>query len=177
MLNWFSRRSGSRRAAALLYRRIVAQSRLPVFYAEFGVPDTLEGRFELLTLHMFLALNALRSGEGRHPVAQPLVDAFFADMDAAMREMGVGDLAVPKRMRALAAAFHERLQDYRGGAERPDGLAPIIARHILKGPEPRAAARLAAYVEATLAAAARRSSGAVEAADAVAFAAIPGQPF
>ncbi|XSG82529.1 MAG: ubiquinol-cytochrome C chaperone family protein [Methyloligella sp. ZOD6] len=85
----------------------MAQARLPVFYASIGVPDTLEGRLSVLTMHIFAVLHRLKAeGAEGHPLAQELVDLFSADMDTVLREMGVSDLKVPKRVRDLCAKSH-----------------------------------------------------------------------
>src|SRR3954452_9377438 len=81
-----------------IYGMIVAQAREPLFYRSMGVPDTVNGRFDLLLLHMWMVLHRLRQLDGGAGLCQALFDHFCADMDANLREMGVGDLAVPKRM-------------------------------------------------------------------------------
>lgn len=152
MFNWLAKRRAPRKSASALYGRIVAQSRLAEFYKDFNVPDTVEGRFELLALHMFIVLETLRrQGAGGDPVARCLVDAFFADMDTSMRELGVGDMAVPKRMRKLSAAFYERLNTYRGAAESPASLANTIQDHIFGGVRTERAQALASYALQALA--------------------------
>src|SRR4051794_14923778 len=100
-----------RRTAVLeeLYGRVTAAARNPGLYLRLGVPDTVEGRFESLALHLVLVLRRLRglpppTGE----IAQDLVDAFFGQLDASLREMGVGDMGVPKRMKKLAHGFYDR---------------------------------------------------------------------
>jgi len=114
MLSWLVERRHRKRTAQNLYGSIVAQTRKPAFYGELGVPDTVEGRFELLVLHVFLVLDGLRGAGAKGEVlAQQLVDIFITDMDTTMRELGVGDMAVAKRMRSLADVFCERLADYR----------------------------------------------------------------
>ena len=113
MLNWLAKRSRRKRNAHNLYGSIVALSRSPILYTELGVPDTLETRFEILVMHMFIFINRMQgSGEDEQELAQEIVDLFFADMDTTSREAGVGDLAVPKRMRKLAAVFQERMTQY-----------------------------------------------------------------
>ena len=94
------------------YGAIVAQARLPVFYRSFGVPDTLQGRFTLLALHLFAVLHRLKSGgsEGS-ALAQDLVDRFGQDMETVLRELGVSDLRVPQSMRRLAAASKSLFED------------------------------------------------------------------
>ena len=97
--------------AAKLYGAIVAQARLPVFYQELGMPDTLEGRFVVLSLHLFAVLHRLKPrGHAASSLAQDLIDRFSDDMETVLREIGVGDLAIPKRMRGLAASSAGLLQ-------------------------------------------------------------------
>ncbi len=97
-------RRSHRTDAAKLYGAIVAQARLPVFYQELGVPDTLEGRFLVLSLHLFAVLQRLKAeGRSARGLAQALTDHFSADMETVLRELGVGDLSIPKKMRTLAA--------------------------------------------------------------------------
>lgn len=91
--------------AAKLYGAIVAQARLPVFYQSLEVPDTLEGRFLMLSAHLFAVLHRLkREGPAAHGLAQSLTDSFSADIETVLREIGVGDLSIPKKMRGLAAS-------------------------------------------------------------------------
>ncbi|HXG79190.1 MAG TPA: ubiquinol-cytochrome C chaperone family protein [Methyloceanibacter sp.] len=99
--------------AAKLYGAIVAQARLPVFYRSLSVPDTLQGRFLVLSLHLFALLYRLK-GEGAEALnlAQGLSDRFTADMEVVMREIGVGDLSIPKKMRGLAAASAALFSSY-----------------------------------------------------------------
>ena len=94
-------RNPSRGTIEAIYGMIVTQAREPLFYRELGVPDTVNGRFDLLVLHLWMALRRLKSIEGGAGVSQALFDRFCDDLDANLREMGVGDLAVPKRMQAL----------------------------------------------------------------------------
>jgi hypothetical protein len=96
-----------------LYGAIVAQSRRAAFYIGYGVPDTIDGRFDLIVLHMVLLLARLdRGGLPARDLGQSLFDLFCRDLDANLREMGVGDLAVPKRMRQFAEAFYGRQAAY-----------------------------------------------------------------
>jgi cytochrome b pre-mRNA-processing protein 3 len=110
-------RRRDRRAAVLAaYGGIVERARQPDFYLDRGVPDTLDGRFELLALHVFLVLHRLK-GEGGDAAlfAQSLFDTMFADLDRGLREMGAGDLGVGPRVRAMAAAFYGRIAAYEKG--------------------------------------------------------------
>jgi cytochrome b pre-mRNA-processing protein 3 len=105
--------------AEKLYRAIVAQTRLKAFYETLGVPDTLQGRYFVLSLHLFAVLYRLRQlGEDGRPLAQDLVDRFAADMDTVLREQGVSDLRVPKTVRGVSATFEgfcRRLEPVVGG--------------------------------------------------------------
>jgi len=107
----------------------VAQARLPVFYQELGVPDTLEGRFLVLSLHLFAVLQRLRAeGPQARALVQELTDRFGADMDTVLREIGVGDLSVPKKMRALAAKSASLWDTFaRAEAAGEEALAGVIA--------------------------------------------------
>jgi cytochrome b pre-mRNA-processing protein 3 len=115
MLAWLSRRSHRRRNARELYGSIVTQARVPTFYTAWGVPDTVEGRFEMLVVHVAVVLDRL-SQEGREgaTLARAVSEALIADMDANMREMTFGDLAVPKEIKRAAAALFDRHGAYRG---------------------------------------------------------------
>lgn len=141
------RKDPRRTTIATLYKRIATASRSPGLYAALGVPDTLEGRFEALSLHMVLALRALRGLP--HPadeVAKDLTDAFFRDMDASLREMGVGDTVVPKRMKKVAESFYGRAHAYDAPLNGPDeaGLSLALGRNVYGTEAP--ALPLARYV-------------------------------
>jgi len=122
-------------AAAELYEAIVTQARRPEFYRALGVPDTLEGRFEMIALHAVLVLRQLRNdGADAARTAQALFDRMFFDFDRSFREMGAGDLGVGRRVKTLAKRFYGRLAAYGAGLERRDGaLADAIARNIYGG--------------------------------------------
>lgn len=135
----------------VLYWVLVGQARSPVFYKDMGVPDTAEGRFEMVALHVFLALRRLRAcGEAGKEMGQKLFDVMFDDMDQTLREMGVGDLSVGKKIKAMASSFYGRMQAYDEGlAGMDDGkLEAALQRNILpESPTSNAcAAALAAYV-------------------------------
>lgn len=148
------RRSASRQVIDRLHGEIVAIVRQPELYTGYGVPDTFDGRFEILALIStpFVRRLALLPAPGP-TMAQDLTDAFFSGFDASLREMGVGDLTVPKRMKKLASAFLGRRQAYEEGLRDRDAavLAAAISRNVHGG---RFAAdspqveRLVRYVEA-----------------------------
>ncbi len=116
-----------------LYDQIVAAARQPALYADWGVPDTPLGRYEMISLHLFLVLHRLRGETGTlREIAQELTDRFFADLDHSIRELGVGDLSVPKRMRKLARMFYGRVASYAEAVEAGDEamLAAALARNV-----------------------------------------------
>lgn len=134
-----------------VYGMIVAQARSPVFYRDYGVPDTVEGRFDMIVLHLVLVLRRLRGiSDVVDPVGQQIFDRFCLDMDHNFREMGVGDLAVPKQMRGVAEAYYGRSGVYEAAlAETADAVPLIeaIARNVFGQAEaPLGARRLAAYM-------------------------------
>jgi cytochrome b pre-mRNA-processing protein 3 len=131
-----------------LYGAIVAQARLPAFYRDYGAPDTVEGRFELIILHLTLLLDRLADEPGLRGLGQGIFDRFWQDMDHNLREMGVGDLAVPKQMRRMGEAFYGRAQAYRAAlAEAGEQtLVETLTRNIYGGAQGPQAHRLAAYV-------------------------------
>ena len=116
--------------AAELYGAIVAQARLPVFYRELAVPDTLEGRFFVLSLHLFAVLHRLKTERGAaRDLAQELTDRFSEDLEIVLREIGVGDLAIPKKMRRLASSSASLLQAYETALGAGEGaVAAAIAQ-------------------------------------------------
>lgn len=137
MLKLTRRPSPARAAAERLHATAVAFSRAPALYAQLGVPDTVEGRFELLSAHVILLLDRLKGEPGAAAeVRQTLFDVFISHLDGAMREMGVGDLAMGKRMRRLGEAFYGRLQAYGSAFDSlpsQDEFDRVIARTILDG--------------------------------------------
>ena len=138
-----------------LYGTIVAQARLPCFYREYRVPDTVNGRLDLLVLHLALVLDRLADEPQLRELGQALFDHFCTDMDRNLREMGIGDLSVPKHMQRLGEAFYGRARAYRAGLAR-DGqqaLVEALERNIYgqEGAANRAAAaRLAVYMRGTV---------------------------
>ena len=138
-----------------LYGTIVAQARLPCFYREYRVPDTVNGRLDLLVLHLALVLDRLADESQLRELGQALFDHFCTDMDRNLREMGIGDLSVPKHMQRVGEAFYGRARAYRAGLAR-DGqqaLVEALERNIYgqEGAANRAAAaRLAVYMRRTV---------------------------
>lgn len=147
------------RAAEQLYARIVAQARRPEFYAAAGVPDTVDGRFDMIALHMFLVLHRLKQvGQEAAETSQALFDTMFADMDRNLREMGAGDLGVGRRVRAMAEGLYGRVAAYEEGLAGDDvALAAALRRNVFgtvpdPGPPVRAMSGLCGYLRAAAAA-------------------------
>jgi cytochrome b pre-mRNA-processing protein 3 len=125
------RQRGPKVVGQKLYDAAVERARQPLFYTEFGVSDTVEGRFELYSLHVILLLHRLK-GEGAQAAetAQALFDIFIGQLDHALREIGVGDLSVAKKMRKLGEAFYGRAKSYDAALADPADaeLAALIGR-------------------------------------------------
>jgi cytochrome b pre-mRNA-processing protein 3 len=136
----------STKAERKCYEAIVAAARHPLFYADWNVPDTLDGRFDMISLHAFLVLDRLKGEE--QAFRQALVDELFADMDRSLREMGVGDISVGKKVRKMAEVFYGRVAAYNQALAGEDGaLAAAIARNIFPDhPDSRGPGLLATHV-------------------------------
>jgi cytochrome b pre-mRNA-processing protein 3 len=156
MLN-LRKKSARKADAGRLYNALVARSRAPVFFTAFGVPDTIDGRFDLVALHGWLALAHLKAG-GRDDQAQALTDAIFIGFDEALREQGTGDMGMGRKMKAFADAFFGRLAAYDSAAST-DELAAAIARNLYRGGAPGAHARALAAYAATARESLRNSGG------------------
>ena len=132
------KRAHTRRAEALdeaarrLYGAVVAQARRPAFYRHLGVPDSLDGRFELIVLHAFLLFHRLKRDHAEsEALSQAVFDLLFLDMDQSLREMGVGDLGVGKRIKQMVQAFYGRVAAYDGGlAGGPGELEAALERNL-----------------------------------------------
>jgi cytochrome b pre-mRNA-processing protein 3 len=148
----FRRDPESDAIAATLYGAIVAQARNPALYAAFGVADTVDGRFEMVVLHTVMVLDRLQAaGEAEKTVAQKVFDLYCADMDRSLRELGVGDLGVPKRMKKMTERFYGRAAAYREAVSAADRaeLVDALSRNVF-GRQSPGAGPLAAYVAASV---------------------------
>lgn len=115
------------------YAALTSTARIPFFFSDLGVPDTVMGRFEMLSIVMILFFRrTAKSGASGQELAQEIVDAFFQDIDHSIRELGIGDQSVPKRMKKLAGMFYGRLETYAAALEEKDGetLAAALRRNI-----------------------------------------------
>ena len=127
-------RAKHERAAFQLYGAAVAAARAPFLYDPLGVPDTLDGRFDAIALHVYLVVRRLNTEPEPGPaLAQAVFDAMFLDMDINLREMGVGDLSVGKRNRAMWEAFHGRSAAYATAWDDASALGSAIARNVWRG--------------------------------------------
>jgi len=163
LARWFAG-GRARGEAEALYAALAAQARRPEPFSELGVPDSLDGRFDALCLHMFLVVRRLaRDGERGAGLAQDLYDSMFADMDRTLREMGVGDLGIGKRVTQMAEGLMGRIKAYGDGLDAgQDQLLAAIGRNLFAGAaaaDPRALARVASYLRASDAALAAQDVG------------------
>jgi cytochrome b pre-mRNA-processing protein 3 len=152
-----------RRTIETIYGMIVTQAREPLFYRELGVADTVDGRFDVLVLHLWIVLRRMNTMEHGVTLRQSLFDRFCEDMDGNLREMGVSDLKVPKRMLAFGEAFYGRSTAYEVAiAEGLEGLARALCKNVLDGGQTENARRLAFYTEAAISTLARLDDATIE---------------
>ncbi len=162
------RRDPAKDAAQTLYVGLVTQARHPDLYRYLGVPDSLDGRFDSVALHAFMVLNRLKREEGAFAaaLAQNLVDAFVEDMDRSVRELGVGDMGVSRRVKQMAQALYGRAAVYEEAVSDADDvrLAGALARNLYgtrETPSPQMLAAAAGYVRAAIAALATQDISAI----------------
>ena len=142
MLYWLKRNADARRIGHEIYERIVAQARHETFFRDMRVPDTMNGRFEMIVLHLALILERLKSeaAPGQR-LGQRLIEHLMADTDDALRQVGIGDMGVPRRVKKAAAALAERSRDYRAGLGQiatpvatttaaDDGFQAALLKHV-----------------------------------------------
>jgi cytochrome b pre-mRNA-processing protein 3 len=144
--------SPQRELGEALYAACVSQAREPAFYRAYGAPDTVEGRFELYTLHVVLLIERLGvGGEAGKAASQGLFDVYVKALDHALREMGVGDLSVGRKMRKLGEALYGRMKNYQSAiAALPDAgpLRDLLTRTVYAEAAAEQAPALADYVTA-----------------------------
>jgi cytochrome b pre-mRNA-processing protein 3 len=136
-----------------LYGAIVAQARDPYFYRELGVPDTVEGRFDMVVLHVHLLFRRLATeSEVVRAIGQGVFDRFIADMDASLREIGIADLSIPKRIRAMGEAYYGRAAIYDDALAQlsDEHLTGALQRNVYNGQANAGAALLTHYVRAAV---------------------------
>jgi cytochrome b pre-mRNA-processing protein 3 len=158
------RKARTERAGFGLYGAAVTAARDPFLYTEIGVPDTLDGRFDAIGLHVFLLIRRLnRDAEPGPSLAQAVFDAMFSDMDVNLREMGVGDLGVGRRNRAMWEALHGRAAAYTAAWDSNPELEAALGRNVWRGAAPSvdAAAALSRIARAQYAALGRQEISAL----------------
>ncbi|HTO30167.1 MAG TPA: ubiquinol-cytochrome C chaperone family protein [Pararhizobium sp.] len=128
----FGKKNGNTAIVARQYALLTDAARRPYLYTDLDVPDTVMGRFEMLSASLILYFRRTRvSPRAGQEIAQEIIDAFFEDVDHSIRELGVGDVGVPKRMKKLAAMFYGRLESYSAALENKDRdeLAAALKRN------------------------------------------------
>ena len=149
------RKSAPTEPVFAVYSAIVAQSRQPRFYADWGVPDTVTGRFDMISLHLALLLRRLRAeGPAAKAFNQAVFDLFFKDMDRSLREMGAGDIAVPKKIQKMGTIFYGLLANLDAALVSADAAAveAVLVRNVYGGEPTAGSDSLAGYVMAEAAA-------------------------
>jgi cytochrome b pre-mRNA-processing protein 3 len=161
MLSRFFKSSRSSSVPHDIYGAVVTQSRLRCFYTDFDVPDTVIGRLELLSMHMFLVSHTLVQSKEQNAVQlnQDIFDIFTADLDRALREIGIGDTAVPKRKKRMVRTFFAHIDAFAGALDNGDRamLAARLNERIYNGSNQHAAGQLAVYMQQAYAMLGKRS--------------------
>ena len=151
MLNLLRKSAARKELGQALEQQLAGRARAGFFYERLGVPDTLDGRFDMVALHAWLALARLKDA-GRDDAAQALTDALFIGFDEALREQGISDMGMGRRMKAIANAFYGRLAAY-GASDTEAKMAEALARNIWRGGAVDDKARsMTAYVQSARAA-------------------------
>lgn len=149
MLNLFKRKNPYEGAARMLYAQALVQTRKPEFYNKYGVPDSFDGRFDLLLLHIFLLVDRMLAEPQVGPeFNQALFDVTFADMDQTLREMGIGDMGIPKHMRRMMKAFNGRMHAYKEAQEQ-GAVEEALSKNLygtLANPEPASVKAMMEYM-------------------------------
>ncbi len=149
MILSFFRKKPDEQKVRDVYSSIVAQSRQKLFYADWGVADSINGRFDMISLHMCLVLRRLKSPEpAEKQFSQALFDLFFLDMDHSLREMGAGDMAVPKRIQKMGELFYGLLDSLSRALDEGDmdALKGSLMRNVYEGIETPSLELLVQYV-------------------------------
>lgn len=131
MFRFYQTRKARKAKAQMLYTQVVDQSRQPYFYTQMGVPDTVDGRYEMISLHVYLVIRQL-SKLDENRLSQKLFDVFFKSMDKSLREMGVGDLGIPKHMKRMMRGFNGRARNYNAAIDAKDkeALQQALRRNV-----------------------------------------------
>jgi len=131
LFGWLTKKGKIHDAAFALYTALVTQARQPAFYVQGGVADTKEGRFDLILVHAFMLFRRLKSSPAQKELAQQVFDVMFADLDQNMREMGIGDVGILKRIRKMSESYHGRIVAYEEGVGAGEStLAAALDRNL-----------------------------------------------
>jgi cytochrome b pre-mRNA-processing protein 3 len=163
ILNLF-RKPTATEAVFAVYSAIVAQSRQTRFYADWGVPDTVTGRFDMISLHLALVFRRLRSeSKPVRDFSQAVFDLFFKDMDRSLREMGAGDLAVPKKIQKMGNLFYGLLASLAEALDSNDlkAVEAVLVRNVFDNQPAAGAEALARYLMAEAQALATQPAGGI----------------
>src|SRR5579871_5902761 len=131
MLNLLGRSAGRKQTVRQLYAATVTRAREPVFFTKLGVPDTIDGRFDLLTLHAWVVLDRLRDANLPH-LSQAYMDTVFIGFDEGLSDLGAGDMGMGRRMKKIADAFYGRLSSYEG-SEDVQTMSESLLRNLYRG--------------------------------------------
>ena len=150
MFTYFKKRKERKAKARALYEAAEAQARLPVFYESYAVPDTVDGRFEMICLHCYILMRRLKAA-GEEKTSQALFDVLFRIMDKSLREMGVGDLGVPKHMKRMMQGFNGRANHYEQAlrSDNNELLHEVLIRNVygtVENPPVSGVQKIALYV-------------------------------
>ena len=135
----FRRTNPQEDAAAFLYGAVVEKARDPLFYTDLGVPDTVNGRFDMVIIHAMLVLRRLRGGgKAADKTGKDLLELLFTDMDQTLREMGVGDMGIGRHIKKMAKAFFGRAEAYEAGLDSDDPamIAPALKENLYRQSTP-----------------------------------------
>ena len=132
MLSALKRNNKVRELASRLHTAIIGRARAPEFFERFGVPDTIDGRFDLVALHAWLALSRLRE-PALQEVSQRLTDMMFSAFDEGLRELGVSDIGMGRRMKKIANAFYGRFKAYDEAGDDETSMADALLRNLYRG--------------------------------------------
>lgn len=132
MLTFFRKKNDPARVAAeRLYDGLVVQARQPVFFSDYWVPDTVDGRFDMVLMHSFVVMRRLGNGnQAARDLSQALYDVMFVEMDRAVREMGIGDLSVKRHVRRMMRAFNGRMEAYEMGLADHARMRDALRRNL-----------------------------------------------
>lgn len=147
MINRWFRKDQTQSQAETLFEALNEAARAPALFAAAGAPDTVEGRFEVLALHVFLAMRRLkRDAPASDRLSTALQEVFFRRLDDALREIGIGDLSIGRKIRGLAEAFYGRAAAYdKAFGESAEALSAALARNVFESADPAQARHLANY--------------------------------